>query len=419
MRMGDIDLPKNDQTGAAGSPDVPPHHIHTLHIENFRAIRELDYHPHQINIITGQNNTGKSALLDAVYMNATGGGRGSSSGLSSEIYNIHIRANQAVLTSDVAEVTLYRSLEYCKKADPEIYRKIRNDSIEHITGPFIIGEEDEDKRDQYVSTILAYTDYCVTVSDVGYHVVPYFPKGKDILRKELDAIFGPQVRETPAVYSGQKHNVRDLLRYQLLPGPWTVYSDPSFVETIPAVTKVSYSEKFCLDSVGDKEIHLLEQFIKEHNLVKNIERLTRKNVLYRKTRKNGAKSDTGDIEEIPISAHGDGFIVLLSTLHALLQSENGILILEEPENYLHPRYLGVLIETLFTYCDRLNVQVFMATHSYDLIEGALEYPETAEEKEMLLISKMTSDGEKIEKFDYSTDEGLKVVNELSLDLRGI
>ena len=165
-----------------------------------------------------------------------------------------------------------------------------------------------------------------------------------------------------------------------------------------------------LGQIGDKEIHLLEKFIKEHNLVKNIERLTQKNVLYRKD---------GKIEEIPISAHGDGFIALLTTLHNLLQSENGILIIEEPENHLHPRYLSVLIETLFTYCKQLKVQVFMATHSYDLIWMALEYPETEEEKEMLLVSKMTSDGETIEKFDYTTDEGLKVVNELYLDLRGI
>ncbi|MCK4270265.1 MAG: hypothetical protein KAW93_07275 [Methanogenium sp.] len=50
---------------------------------------------------------------------------------------------------------------------------------------------------------------------------------------------------------------------------------------------------------------------------------------------------------------------------------------------------------------------------------ALEYLETEAEKEMLLVSKMTSDGETIEKFDYTTDEGLKVVNELYLDLRGI
>ena len=107
------------------------------------------------------------------------------------------------------------------------------------------------------------------------------------------------------------------------------------------------------------------------------------------------------------------------SLHSLLQSENGIFIIEEPENHLHPRYLGVLIETLFTYCDQLNVQVFMATHSYDLIQGALEFPETEAEKKMLLLSKMTSDGKSIEKFDYTTDEGLKVINELSLDLRGI
>ncbi|MDE4907188.1 ATP-binding protein [Methanogenium marinum] len=401
---------QRENSSAIGKSGKKARHITTLHIENFRAIGELEYHPHQINIITGQNNTGKSALLDAVFINATGGEEIHSFNSPSEIYNIHIQANQAVLTSDITEVTIYRSLEDCRKADPEIYGKIRNDIIEHISDVFIHGEEYGDDLDQYLTTIFAYTDFCITVSDFSFHVFPYYPKGKDILRKELDAIGGMQVRQTPAAKKGKTINFRDVKIFQLFPGRWATYRDPSFVEETLSVNKLSHSDKFQIDTIGDTEIHLLEQFIKEHDLVKNMERLTQKNVLYRKN---------GEIEEIPISAHGDGFIVLLTILHSLLQSENGILIIEEPENHLHPRYLGVLIETLFTYCRQLNVQVFMATHSYDLIQGALEFPETEAEKEMLLISKMTSDGETIEKFDYTTDAGLKVINELYLDLRGI
>jgi AAA15 family ATPase/GTPase len=80
--------------------------------------------------------------------------------------------------------------------------------------------------------------------------------------------------------------------------------------------------------------------------------------------------------------------------------------------------VDIFIENLFEYSKKLNVQVFMSTHSLDLIRSALKTPETDEEKAMLLISKMTSDGQNIEKFDYDVVEGLKVIDELYQDLRG-
>ncbi len=410
--MARIDSLNINNSHAIGNPEKIAHHIKTLHIENFRAIGELDYHPHQINIITGQNNTGKSALLDAIYINATGGGNEPSIHSPSEIYNIKFQQKKALINSDINNLTIYRCLEDCRKADPESYAKVHSNIIEQLSDTFRSEDEDEDEdsTEQYLTIIFDNVDFCITVSDSGFSVFPYYPKGKDILYKELDKIDGIPIINTKSSKKLSMTFFRSLRLFRLFPPRWVNYTLPVFMKSVESVNKLSHSEKFQLDEIGDKEIHLLEQFIKENNLVKNIERLTQKNVLYRKN---------GEIEEIPISAHGDGFIVLLTTLHSLLQSENGILIIEEPENHLHPRYLGVLIETLFTYCDKLNVQVFMATHSYDLIQGALEFPETEAEKEMLLISKMTSDGETIEKFDYTTDAGLKVINELYLDLRGI
>jgi len=366
--------------------------INTLHIENFRAIGELDYEPHQINLITGQNNTGKSALLDAVYINATGEVISPSSiRYANETYNIKNQETRAVINSDINHVTIYKSLEDCRKADPGSYAKIRGYIIEELSDTI---EGDEEYKDQYLAIIFDTIDFVITISDYSFSVTPYFPDGMRELMKKLKEL--NQMSGEHADASGN-FRLSSPSRIRLIKG--LHYTDTIFQKNTLAVNKMSHSDKFLLERIGDKEIHLLEKFIQEHNLVKNIERLTQKNVLYRKD---------GEIEEIPISAHGDGFVALLTTLHNLLQSENGILIIEEPENHLHPRYLSVLIETLFTYCKQLKVQVFMATHSYDLIQGALEYPETEEEKEMLLVSKMTSDGKTIEKFDYTTDEGLKV-----------
>jgi len=332
--------------------------INTLHIENFRAIGELDYNPHQINLITGQNNTGKSALLDAVYINATG----ELIGPQNETYNIKNQETRAVINSDINHVTIYKCLEDCRKADPGSYAKAKGYIIEDIEEFSDTIEGGEEYKNQYLAILFDTTDFVITISDDSFRITPYLPGGRGELLKKLKELNQMSDEHADASRNFRSSILRGMRSFfsPLMP-ICAHYTDTIFQKSTLAVNKISHSDKFMLGQIGDKEIHLLEKFIKKHNLVKNIERLTQKNVLYRKD---------GEIEEIPISAHGDGFVALLTTLHNLLQSENGILIIEEPENHLHPRYLSVLIETLFTYCKQLKVQVFMATHSYDLIQGA-------------------------------------------------
>src|ERR1041384_1859154 len=41
-------------------------HIKNLHIENFRSIESLDLHLEDVTVFIGPNNSGKSAILEAV-----------------------------------------------------------------------------------------------------------------------------------------------------------------------------------------------------------------------------------------------------------------------------------------------------------------------------------------------------------------
>lgn len=389
--------------------------IHNLHIENFRVISRLDYAPHQVNIICGRNNSGKSALLDAILINTQGYiiRKPSISRLfgieldrDTTMYTIKNGEKEAVINSDINTVTIYRSLEDCKNKDPKRHEMIQRTLYKHILD---ILEGDDEYKEKYITIIFDTIDYLITISEERCEVLPYVSVDSTrftTLMAELDRSSG----------TNKKDEQRSIVKARWLRKTLSSFrfrikeSNAEDDKPITPVNKLSHEEKLSLGKMTDEDIHHLEKYIKDQNLVKNLERLTQENVLYNK--------DSG-IETIPISSHGDGFIALLSTLHHLIRSRNGILLIEEPENHLHPRYLGVLIETLFSYCEELNVQVFMTTHSFDLIKIALEYPENVKEKEMLLISKMTTDGTTVEKFDYTVDEGLRVMNELYLDLRGI
>ncbi len=387
--------------------------IKNLHIENFRAIGELDYSPRQINIITGRNNTGKSTLLDAIYVNATGllFDQFEDYGL----YNIKNGETKATINSDINKLNLFRNLKELKKYNKELLKTIEKYIIERFLEDI---EGDGQFKEKYLQLIFKYVDFLITTFDFGFGIISYFidesAGGSSEFNKKLERIVISSDRNYQLDSSGNL-KTPDIM---MLTAPIRIklikYTDENiqhnFSQNSHEVHKLSHFNKLTWNIYDDKEIHQLEKFIKDNRLIKNITRLTQNNVLYDKN---------GEIETIPISAHGDGFIALLNTIRLLLKAQDGILLIEEPENHLHPRYLDVFIKTLYEYCPRLNVQVFMATHSYDLILSALEYPEDDKEKDLFLLSKMTSDKSKIiEKFDYTVDEGLKVINELYLDLRG-
>ena len=42
--------------------------IHTLHIQNYRSIREMSLELEQLNIVFGPNGTGKSNIYKAIHL---------------------------------------------------------------------------------------------------------------------------------------------------------------------------------------------------------------------------------------------------------------------------------------------------------------------------------------------------------------
>lgn len=390
--------------------------ISKLLIKDFRVIGELEYSPRQINIITGRNNTGKSALLDAIALNVTGYIHWDYQDIffNSPIDFIKYGKQQTKIDSNVNSLTIYLDIGILRKYQPEIIPEIFDKLCENLKeghfGPSHIKKIIENKnfQDEYIELVKEYFDFLTISSNFGYAICPYVKEKSggikqfsENLQKILQKFTG-QISTSEIVRIG-----RFVLYRAMIPGQLYLYENTS--RKPHKVIKISHSNKLEFKNISEEELIKLEDFIREHNLIKDLKRLSENDVVYKKDNK---------LITIPIASHGDGFIALLNTYRYLLDARGGILLIEEPENHLHPRYIDIFIENLFKYCPKLEVQVFITTHSYDLIQTALEYPVENDEKELLQISKMTWDGEKIEKFDYSVDEGLGAIKELYLDLRG-
>ena len=84
-------------------------------------------------------------------------------------------------------------------------------------------------------------------------------------------------------------------------------------------------------------------------------------------------------EPLPLQSMGDGMTRIFHIIVALVNARNGILVIDEFENGLHWSVQPKIWQTVFRLAQKLNVQVFSSTHSRDCIVGFEEAWKAQEE----------------------------------------
>lgn len=82
--------------------------------------------------------------------------------------------------------------------------------------------------------------------------------------------------------------------------------------------------------------------------------------------------ELGDLK--PISEQGDGMQSVLGVLIPLVTSSHPVVLIDEPEAFLHPPQARILGRALAEISSRRSVQVILATHDRNMIVGLLESP---------------------------------------------
>ena len=107
---------------------------------------------------------------------------------------------------------------------------------------------------------------------------------------------------------------------------------------------------------------------------------------------------------LPLRSMGDGINRILTMILALVNSDNGFLLIDEFENGLHHSIQEKLWEIIFNLANILNVQVFVTTHSEDCISGfenILNSPQNNLDGKLIRLDNING---KIKQVEYSKDE---------------
>jgi len=333
--------------------------LDSLDIKNYRNLKELKINSlGRVNLITGKNNTGKSTLLEAIAIYATKGDlpliyqlleeRG-------ENFKQSSRPNEAPKNPTVSNIKTFSSLFTNRVIGFEREHAISIDGIENT----LFGNEKS-------------SDKAVSLRFINY--------------------FDEIQRDNQGVITSRKRNIlenepdKQLVNYKV----GVEIGDGNGLYVFPMDENRSY--RFSLKGLGNTENF---QFIRTRNIdreingklwdkiiltekekyvieaLKIIEPTTERiafieeNPRERTTVVKLANTDT----VLPLRSMGDGINRVLTIILALVNADNGFLLIDEFENGLHYTVQEQLWKVIFNLAQKLNVQVFVTTHSEDCIAG--------------------------------------------------
>lgn len=317
--------------------------INSIEINQFRGIRQLTISNFsKINLIVGDNNSGKTTFLEAVQLLFA----------KSQLSSVkNIIKQRTVL--NVSESSFYTSFikmfnvnQESELLDFDIYAVSNNGPIRFemrgrertISGEealqmstMSLGQKAHYKKE---STVIPETAKLFSGSIISQNGKK--PIEKDIHFTSLDNVsVGPVIKREVQYIPSFGH-----LRYDLL---------KNFVDN-PEYKKLA--------------INILKQF--DDSIV---------DICYTKA-DDGCFLEsiiTADGINMPFSVYGDGVKKILYILNKLFDATDSILLIDEIETGLHKKYYDRLFPVVFELAKKLNVQLFIATHSMEAIDAILSY----------------------------------------------
>lgn len=310
-----------------------------LSIQNFRGFQDFEIGGFdRINIITGKNNIGKTALLEAIFLNcgshnpqlalAINAFRGFESiaiefteaaemPWNSIFYNYDIKNNIQINSEDNQN---HYQLDISVNLPKNLWtvtstkKKIKGGS------PSIIKSDESD--------IYPELDFHETVNGISSHnLIKFTPSGLKVK------------------FTSQQHF-------------------PSyFISSRKVMPSAEDAELF-------GKIDLSGNIENITNTLKQIEpRLKRLSIIII-NKEPVIHADIGSGHLIPLPLLGEGINRLAGFLLRILLSKNGVVIIDEIENGFHYSFLEDLWRIIYDAANENNVQIFSSTHSFECIKAA-------------------------------------------------
>ena len=345
--------------------------IESLKIKNFKNLNGLEIpHLSQINLISGQNNVGKSTLLEAIA--------------------IYTNPSQIIkILSERDEFPLYKEENETERINQNTnaFSSLFTDRKDEVSENNIIEISDKE------NTLSIQFSYYSPKTDVEY------------IKKVITI-----TRQNKTVSILHLNSPIDSLNQRL-----GIDNDSNIIiklNTEPIGTEyiANLFDNIALTEKEDNVIGALQ--IIEPNLNK-LAFIAESQYGFRRP----IVTLKGSNRRFPLKSMGDGINHILSIILALVNCENGCLLIDEIDNGLHYSVQENLWRVIFDLAKKLNIQVFATTHSNDCINSFTEVLKEENNASIGGFYRMQKrKSGKIELVEYNAEE-LNSVSEHNIEIR--
>ncbi len=417
--------------------------INDLMIDGYKGIDKMDFPTNSINVIVGPNNTGKSSILESVWM------------LLSTIKSNHSNSTEILSPSlyDFFDSRQIKHLVNEKKEEIRISVKLEQENEITMRGKYAqetIPKDLYEKFQAHLDKNMDYERLLFTTPDgiKGFGnlfstMLEKFLKiseenielNKDDLKKiEEDEKFKNELTEFEEHKKTGVANIRkDIIRSEKLflkteaeeHTKLMMYSTSKYIddvitlqediENIPDIRVLFNSHQHMVD-IGELYDELVHR-----NRLKPVREYLQNKIPYLT---DIVKSEEGmqvllsDLNEsIPLSNMGDGFNALIKLSFMAPLMDKGIVIFEEPEVTMHPGFLDILAEEIVNHST--DTQFFITTHSHEFVEYILAKAREKDRSRSVNVIRMERlPNGRLDREIMSGEEAFEEVEKIKTDLRG-
>jgi len=357
-------------------------HIKEFNVRAFKGIKNLSLKDlNHINIITGNNNTGKTSILELLYT------INDPNKIGCWFFSNHLdsRLNKERFFD------YYNNLFPVDEYDDSIYYEYYDDlnclhKVEVVKElkTKLVSEEvlpENNKSNDDNSTFI-------------FNDSERFVENKTLYFKISKDLSVPTIHKINSIQTGLDFYV------------------PKDVDlSVNYISPVDHSKSFELDDIlRDNELHeemiaILREF--DDSI---IDVVSVGNVLpsYMIRSKKHSKA-------LPLNFYGDGMRKALLLLSSMLGSKNGILLLDEFETAIHTSAMDHIFSWLLNSAIKLNVQVFLTSHSKEAINKVLRCDESLSDK-ISYYTLFSYEGKNLVR-KLSCSEAIKLQDQGGMDIR--
>ncbi|GAA9427102.1 ATP/GTP phosphatase [Helicobacter pylori] len=333
--------------------------IQSVRIKNFKNFKDTTIDGFtKLNIITGENNAGKSNLLEALYCLV-----GKSMHPCTNILEIYDNIRKEPLTTESKNLMFY-GLDTEKEI--QIVTTLDNNQTLDLQIKFIANEKQKVIESQIMPTV----EHAQEFSRLNFTLKK---NNKEIYNDHLNITKIPNFPPIPnqSSYNRQFNNFRPDLSRKLLPFKSAAIITPSDV-----ARKRNVMNPNAIHIVDLNVIQAMHKILDENQLEKELnERLNQfdKSIqAIRFSANNQLKLEMKNIKEkVPLSMFGDGLMKYLHIMSAFIANNATTIYIDEVENGLHFSRMRLLLEKIIDFINNnkdRNLQVFMTTHSQEFVE---------------------------------------------------